>query len=292
MTPHALTLAAADPFSAALAHPLTIWLAIFIFAGLTALVFLLRASIRFRQLAPVRVKNILRDESGTAMMEFALLLPILLVLALFITQSTLVMGANIFVHYSAFASTRTAIVQIPAEYGDDEANLITPGDGSTKHDYIKQAAVMALLPIGGQADGGGAYNAQAVADGFSSFYSSYGSSQPPWIANLVARRVSYISEHTRVQLYRPYVIGDTGVEFEEVDGTFEFEPKDPVTVEVVHGFYLSVPYASWAFSDSKLETDSDVGGGSRIMTLSASATLTIEGITDELPPEPELPRLP
>lgn len=283
---------AADPFSTAVAHPLTIWLAIFILAGLTALVFVLRASLRFRKLAPVRMKNILRDESGTAMMEFALLLPILLVLALFITQSTLVMGANIFVHYASFASARTAIVQIPAEYSDDEANLITPSDGSTKHDYIKQAAVMALLPIGGQADGGGEYNAQAVADGFANFYSNYGSSQPPWIANLVARRVSYISEHTRVQLYRPYVIGDVGVEFEEIDGTFEFEPKDPVTVEVIHGFYLSVPYASWAFSDSKLETDSEVGGGSRIMTLSASATLTLEGITDELPPEPELPRLP
>lgn len=293
MTAQAMTLAAADPFSAAVSSPLTVWLAVVILAGLTAMVFCVRASLRFRRLAPVRVSRIWRDESGTAMMEFALLLPILLTLALFITQSTLVMGANIFVHYAAFASARTAIVQIPAAYSDDEANLVTPGDGSTKHEAIKQAAVMALLPIGGQADGGGEYDADAVADGFSAFYAAYGSSEPPWIANFVARRVNYVSQHTHVRLYRPFVVGGVGVEFEEVDGTFEFEPKDPVTVEVLHGFYLSVPYASWAFSDDKLEYDDEgVGGGDRIMTLKATATLTLEGITDELPPEPELPRLP
>ena len=63
-------------------------------------------------------------------------------------------------------------------------------------------------------------------------------------------------------------------------------PKDPITVRVDHKLHLGVPYVNRLFRDSDSPDDH------RYVTVSASATLTNEGILDRFPEEPDLPRLP
>ena len=91
------------------------------------------------------------NNNGTATMEFVLVFPILLFFSLLLAQTTLLAGANAFIHYAAFAATRSAIVQIPTGYAPDESpNVIINADGHTKHDIIRRAAVFALVPVSGR----------------------------------------------------------------------------------------------------------------------------------------------
>src|SRR5690606_37869617 len=54
-----------------------------------------------------------RFQAGTATMEFALVFPIFLFFILTLVQTSLLMVGNLYVHYAAFASVRSAIVQVP-----------------------------------------------------------------------------------------------------------------------------------------------------------------------------------
>ena len=65
---------------------------------------------------------------GTATIEFALVMPIMLFLILLLAQTTFVMAGNLFVHYAAFAATRSAIVYIPADYGPEEDPNVPAAD--------------------------------------------------------------------------------------------------------------------------------------------------------------------
>ena len=62
---------------------------------------------------PAEQRGLVRNTHATATIEFVLVFPIVLFVALLVAQSTLLMGGNIFIHYSAFAATRAAIVQVP-----------------------------------------------------------------------------------------------------------------------------------------------------------------------------------
>lgn len=233
-------------------------------------------------------RNLLRDAGGTATIEFALVLPILLFVVLTLAQTTMLMGGNLFVHYAAAAATRSAIVQIPYDYLEEPANTYYGSPGTPKHDAIQRTAAFALMPVASGAPGsGGAVDSGAFVEGLNYFYGSYGADPPAWVANLAARRLEYAMETTAVSLFRP-VVDDAGVNvyFEPLEGA-DVEPKDPIRVRVEHQLNLGVPYANRLFDDG-VQPD----GVGRYRVIVATATLTNEGVLDRMPPLPTIPRSP
>ncbi len=229
----------------------------------------------------------LADASGTATLEFCLVFPILLFFALLLAQTTTLMAGNMVVHYAAFAATRTAIVQIPADYTFDgePANVLVHREGNRKYNAIRQAAVVALWPVAGRGSGGNV-PADRVADGVGDYFAAYGVDQPAWVHALLPDRLRYAADqqNTVVTVYRYDGVALPGVPL--VEGEIaQFGPKDPVSVSVQHRLNLAVPYVRAIFADGRED-------GSAYALVNARSTLTNEGIVDQLPPLPSLERRP
>lgn len=244
-----------------------------------------RTSLRDRFLA------VLRGQEGTATFEFALVLPMLLVVASLLAQITILMGGNLFVHYSAFAGARSAIVTIPADASLDGGfgrNVITMSPGWPKYERINNAVVFALLPVCGQLEDGPGPGT-ALANAMSDHFAASNANEPNWVDNLLPNRLRYGLANTRTRLLRTEVIGDDVVVSAADNAGETFGPKDPITVEVEHDFNLTVPWVSVLFSDGR--HDPATGSGF-FTTIRATCTLTNEGISEALPPTPDLPRDP
>lgn len=236
------------------------------------------------------------DNRAVATIEFTLVLPVLLFMILLLTQTTLLMGGNMFVHYAAFAATRSAIAyipqdtttatQLPIRGAGDPANLFTASPGRIKYDAIHKAAYLALLPVSGRSTGG-ATDASEIAGALSSLYSGMGRTPPNWIEALIPERVGYAAENTRIEVLIPEVVGEQ-VEYIRIpEGTsYAFNPRDPITVNVVHKFNLSTPWVNRIYADGQH------GERGYYREVYAGYTLTNEGNRDELPPQPSLPRQP
>lgn len=232
----------------------------------------------------------LRDQNGTATIEFALVFPIILFLGLTLAQVTLLMVGNYFVHYAAFAAARSAIVVVPVDYeiGGEPRNVIDSDPRSGKLRVIHEAAALALVPVAGQLDSAD-IDVSPFVEGLAGHFASYGQSEPNWVDRLAANRLRYAFMNTQVMLNEPLVFGDE-VEFVPLIGVHEFGPRDPITVHVEHQLHLSVPFARVFFADGPVY----VAGGaqSAYALVEARATLTNQGIDSSLPPAPELPREP
>jgi len=269
-----------------LTSPLSIFCMVLGVATLVAGLMLVRAAVRVGHRRPRT--TLATDTGGTATIEFALLTPILLFMILLLAQVTFLMTGNIYVHYAAFAATRTAIVQIPMDYPDVPANEYVNEPGTSKRDAIWRAAVFAVVPASGDVGGNPSGNISTTGfiSGLNEFYGTYGQDPPPWIAAKMTDRLSYAAEHTDVTVYRAFEVDEVTVEFEEMDGG-RFDPKDPIRVLVNHRLNLPIPYVNRIFADG---THAD--GRARFMNVVAHSTLTNEGVLDRMPPDPELPRLP
>ena len=223
---------------------------------------------------------------GTATIEFALVVPIMLFFILLLAQTTLVMAGNLFVHYAAFAATRSAVVQIPADRGAVEPpNVLVHEPGWPKFDAIRTAAVLALAPVGGALPGGNA-PADAVTDALGQHYQDYGRATPRWVDRIFADRLHYAYDRvsTRVTVMHTFVDGIGEVRHLDTDeGGDTFGPREPITVRVEHQLNLAVPVVWTLFAD-----DSDDG---RYAVVAAQYTLTNEGVIDALPAPPGLERL-
>ena len=90
-----------------------------------------------------------------------------------------------------------------------------------------------------------------------------------------------------MQLLQTVVDDPLNVTFRQIAGTHRFTAKDPITARVTHDLALTVPLAGYVFADGRLD-----GPGGFYTTVSAHYTLTNEGIDDQLPPLPALPRMP
>lgn len=260
--------------------------------GAAALVGLACSAGVLRRLATARQADVATGDAGTATIEFVLVTPVLLFMVLTLIQTTLVMGANIYVHGAALAATRSAIVQIPRDLSDvtgERPNAIDPSPASPKYAAIRRAAVYALLPVGGPGDGDRP-EAQAYAAAIEHLYASYGRTVPNWVQRLAPGRLAWALDHTEVDLLRAHEDDADGVRFGELapNRLHTFGPKDPVTVRVGHRLHLSMPLAHVIFAD----TDPDTGHRGRDMFLRAQYTLTNEGIAETLPTPPTLPRVP
>ncbi|MDX1682643.1 MAG: TadE family protein [Phycisphaeraceae bacterium] len=250
---------------------------------------LLRLTWRLRQFRSPGAA--LADTRATATVEFALVVPILLFLIMMLAQTTLLAGGHLFVHYSAFAATRTAIVQVPVDYSwrrGGGPNVYVAQSGQTKHEAIRRAAVLAVMPVSGRLESG-SIDAEAFVDGLRDHYAPYSASPPRWIETLIAGRLRYADRHTSVELYATRTPNNVEVNFTPIDTSYTFEPVEPITVRVTHRFNLTVPYVGWVFADGRHSSDD---GRGPYVDLDAHYTMINEGIIDRLPDPPSLPRIP
>lgn len=263
----------------ALTSPFSLWL---IAIGLLTLAALVVLAHGMTLLPRLPRRSFWLDHTGTATVEFALVTPIALFLALVLGQTTLAMGGNIFVHYSAYAATRAAIVQIPRHLlDDDEPTDVVDLDYGQKIERIREAAALALLPVAGRSDAGSEVDAQAYVAGLTAFYAAHGQAQPRWVERLAADRYRYVLEHTEVTLLLTQSREDERVTFTPLErGVHTFGLREPITVRVDHDLNLALPYVWRLFADS---------GDSRTALVTAGFTLINAGIDRELPPRPRQP---
>jgi len=117
-----------------------------------------------------------------------------------------------------------------------------------------------------------------------------GDEPPRWLDTLAGDRLRYAARHTAITVMTPVVDGGAHeMVYEPIEAgeRHVFEARDPVTVRVDHRLNLGVPYVNRIFADG-----SHTGSAGRYIEMDADYTLPLEGIRDELPPQPTVPRTP
>lgn len=109
------------------------------------------------------LRNLHRDEGGTAMVEMLLALPFMTVILLLLLQAVIMWQGSLTVHYAGYAATRAAITILNGVYGDEGRHLMFNDDDpltppSLKAVRICRAAKVALLPVCGRQPGSVSYN--------------------------------------------------------------------------------------------------------------------------------------
>ncbi|MEE9405193.1 MAG: hypothetical protein V3V20_09890, partial [Algisphaera sp.] len=229
-----------------------------------------------------------RGDSGTATLEFVLVLPVALGAVLIVLQSMLALSGNLFIHYAAYAAARAVVVQAPTE-ARGGGGVLRMDEGDASYASALRASALAMAPVSGPGAGGG--NAgESLADAAATLFSAAGQSAPRWVETKVASRVAYATAHTRVRFFRVEE-SESGVVYEPLTPgeSWAMGPKSPVTVEVIHDLHLSIPFAGQLFS----EGSHAVSGGSAPYTrIGARCTLTLEGYDVNLPEAPGIERSP
>jgi hypothetical protein len=236
-----------------------------------------------------RLSALLADTRGTTSIEFALVFPILLVLSLILVQSMMMMAGNMYVHYAAFQAARHATIEVPQDYtgdGDLTANQYSSGTGSIKHERIRRAAYMALVPIAGQLDSGRG-PAEAMVTAIRNQYSAFDANEPKWIDAMLAGKVYYAEANTEIEVLETNVRDEEEVTFDTLpEDPYRFGIRDVVTVRILHKMNLGVPFVSRFFADG----ENGGKGPGRYTLVAAQATLTNEGVPVPLPKKPEIDR--
>jgi len=223
-----------------------------------------------------QLKRLHADEGGAVQsLSFVLTLPIFIVIMMFIVQLSQLTIAKIVVEYASFAATRSAIVWIPANLGEDEegytlegmnqiAGLTYEGDqliegqtyslytvsegGRAKYNRIHLAAATACLPICPSRDVGasGAHPAMAAADPLAKAYWAISpqSASNTKIPERIRNKLAYALDNTEIvieiahkETEPPLIWHDTGPYPEEFD-VGEIGWQDQVAVSVTHHFAL------------------------------------------------------
>lgn len=239
------------------------------------------------------LRSLHRDRRGVATVEFTLAFPVLLFLVLVLLQTAMVMVGRAYVHYAAFAATRAAISQVPADLsgqGGEGPNAIVISNASPKLQAIQRAAAVAIAPVSGRnEDDHPLFAADAARDALSGYLADAGIAEGNWVDRSYAQRLRYAAHHTRVWLQvLPPGFDEESTAFVSIpDGAeYTFGPLETVTVRVEHDLAISVPYVWRIFADGDRD---DAAGG--FATLTSRATLHNEGIDPRLPEEPPLPRV-
>ena len=209
-----------------------------------------------------------RAQEGAVTVEFALVLPIALMIFLIMTQSALLMGGSLCVNYAAFCAARSAIVQVPRNLGVEEPpNVVGDPASSAKMQSVKSAAVWALLPVSCSSPDAPGVDAGNLQAGLSSVLASFGSSAPAWARDRLSQRLGYARQHTEVDLAPPR------------NGP-RYDANEDLKVTLRHDFYLSVPYAARIFSQAADGVRLEFGSGEFATVIRVDCTLTNEGEQD------------
>ena len=234
-------------------------IAIFLISGIVALLY----RIGFKW------KKEIKSQDGVVLLEFVLLLPILLFLVLIMVQSSLIMGGYLTLNYSSFCAARTAIVQIPRNTDVEFRNTLNSYDepsDSDKLSNIKSAAVWALIPAGASGYITNSSNAGNIIEGLRKTIQQNNGGDPAWLNSVLASKISYVEDHTRVSVKPPVLDGQYG------------EHED-IRVIVTHDLYLGVPLAGRFFAaiDSKSK---EIDNGYYAVEIEIPCTLPNEGKQD------------
>ena len=215
-----------------------------------------------------------RSQEGAAILEFALVLPFLLLLSLLMAQTSLVMVGNVCVHYSAFCAARAAAVMVPKDFGVEEPRNVLTGssDAMGKLHRLRMAAAWALMGVSCGSEevtsGGGA----GIGDGVSRFFSVQGIEAPAWADDRLGRRFAYALEHTEVAIEPP--------EVDENDSDEFYDEHEDLHVRVEHTLYLAIPTAAKLFAMFPGGVELGFGDGEYGTVIAAECTMPNEGVQD------------
>jgi hypothetical protein len=224
---------------------------------LLALQWLAAAMVR---LARRRSANLAADQQGTAVLEFALLFPVAMAIVLLMVQTSMMMTANLYVHYAAYAAARSAVVLVPldeplpdghvcyAYYYDYDSNSRVCQQvaecernrlNAWKESRIRQAAVLALVPAAGspqQMTISG--DSQGLQSGLAALFGRYGEIPPVWLGEKLALKYEYANRYTDVEIDDPVLDA--------------FASREDVTVTVTHRCFIGIPFVRAAFGGEPL----------------------------------------
>lgn len=233
--------------------------------------------------APARARR--RPQGGAAIVEFALGMPILLMLSLIMAQASLLMGGNLCVNYAAFCAARSAVVTVPGFAAPDEyPNMVGDPSASGKLSRIKAAAVWAVFPVSysNYPEEEGIVDTDTLETGMDRFFEQYDRSTPLWVRRHFSPKMAYARRYTEVELADPNIIPPPQYTYngELYDG---YGQNEDLKVRVTHTFFLSVPYAGWLLT--QLDPDGvemDFADGEYGMVIRATCWLTNEGLRDSI----------
>jgi hypothetical protein len=211
-------------------------------------------------------------QSGNVIIEFAMLIPVILVLSLLMLQSSMLMGGYMTVHYSSYCAARAAIVYVPEDYTDlsgEGWNVVDIyGGSSQKMSRIRDAAIWAVMPVSDATYESESSRADFLSSGLKDLYSAYGKEAPKWVDSFLAKKFAYAEENTTVDLDPP------------LDG-MRFGEHEDLHVTVRHNLYLNVPYAGAILG--ALDPDGvELANGKYAIRVEVPCTLTNEGGNDEI----------
>ena len=215
-------------------------------------------------------------ESGVAILEFVMVLPIALFLVLLMAQSALLLVGHMTVHYASYCAARSAIVYAPLDLTDesDEPHNVVDTDDyhdyTIKHEAIRRAAIWAVLPVSSSSRRLAAGDSATLEEGLREMFAAYDQDVPEWMLRLLERKLTYAEDYTKAWLSSP------------ADGSDTYAEDEVLAVHVTHTFYLSIPYAGrlYAAVDQLNGTELDFGAGEYGMEITATCRLTNEGVRD------------
>ena len=142
-------------------------------------------------------------QSGAAMLEFVMVLPIALMLVLLMVQSSLLMVGNLCVNYASYCAARCAAVTVPLNVSSSEgANIVASGQ-SAKSERIRLAAVWAMMPVSCSSRDVSPIEAAEIIDAMENLFDAYGAESPGWISGGLENRLGYADEYTSIDLSPP-----------------------------------------------------------------------------------------
>jgi len=249
---------------------------------------------RARAIAPLScLRRAIADDRGTVTIELVLVTPIILFLILLLVQVMLLMTANHFVSYAAYAAARAAVVGVPADATADGGlgpNRLVTDEADPKFATIRRAAVHALWPISGRLASSGMVP-NRMSTSLQRYYDTFDRPTPNWVDQLADDKLRYAEANTRLTFMHAEMLHPRSGRFAAIDGgrTLEIGTKGPITTRVEHDFGLTVPIVAGLFADGRLGDDR---GGRYYTRIAARCTLNNEGILVTMPQAPSLPRVP
>lgn len=251
-------------------------------AGLLVLLTLLGSwLVRAGGKAKLRRGRALDGQDGTAILEFALVLPIALGIVLLMIQASLLMGGFLCVNYASYCAARAAVVFVPDVMPNEPANEVEDyfdPDASEKLSRIHMAAVWAVMPVSDGRYSMTSNYTDVLIEGLRDIYSQAGEEVPRWASweNVyLARKLAYAQENTSVEL-RPPLNG------------IEYADHEDLRVLARHNLYLAVPYAARILAALDADEAVDFGEGRYALRVEIPCTLRNEGIDDRIELNPNM----
>jgi hypothetical protein len=219
----------------------------FLAKGAVALIAVLCLTYRVYTRRPLCQMRSLRDfhsdDAGAAVaLDFTMTILVYFPIIMCTIQFILILNAFQFVKYASYIGARSAVVVIPEEYSDGGRNQMS----ASKKDTIREACAFAVSPVSptSAAFPGAAAGAQSAR-----YYREIMAlSRPVFLQKLSGDFARYDMWGAKFG----NALSQVEIEVRgDADG--KFETFDPVSVEVIYDFKLTMPFAADILEDSGLD---------------------------------------